>query len=247
MGVRLSSSARAAVFAPLDPAGRAESVARRLADAMALGLLHDGEQLPSETELAERFGVAVVTVREALTSLREDGLLLTRRGRGGGSFVQAPSDPATLVLTARVRQLGLPQLVDLADHYAAITGAAAALAARRAGPDDVTRLDELATLLADPADPGQVRRAEGQFHLELAAAAQSPRLTRAEIELQAQVAPVFWLAHTTASVRRQAGVRHGEIAAAVRAGDIARARVGAEDHVRDLLLEVRRLRTAGPR
>jgi DNA-binding FadR family transcriptional regulator len=227
VGVRLSSSARAAVFAPLDPAGRAESVARRLADAMALGLLHDGEQLPSETELAERFGVAVVTVREALTSLREDGLLLTRRGRGGGSFVQAPSDPATLVLAARVRQLGLPQLVDLADHYAAITGAAAALAARRAGPDDVTRLDELATLLADPADPGQVRRAE--------------------IELQAQVAPVFWLAHTTASVRRQAGVRHGEIAAAVRAGDIARARVGAEDHVRDLLLEVRRLRTAGPR
>ena len=44
----LSSRARSAVFSPLEPTGRAEAVTRRLSDAIALGLLRDDEQLPSE-------------------------------------------------------------------------------------------------------------------------------------------------------------------------------------------------------
>src|SRR5689334_24948820 len=86
----ISHSARSAMFAPLDQVGRAEAVAARLVDAITLGLLADAEQLPSEAELAAQFGVATVTVREALVSLREQGLVETRRGRGGGSFVRAP-------------------------------------------------------------------------------------------------------------------------------------------------------------
>ncbi len=79
---------RAAVFAPLDVGRRADAVVRRLADGIRLGLLRPGEQLPSESELAESFGVAPVTVREALTTLREQQLVVTKRGRTGGSFVR---------------------------------------------------------------------------------------------------------------------------------------------------------------
>ena len=83
-----SDGGRAAVFAPLDTGRRADAVVRRLADGIALGILAPEEQLPSETELADTFGVSPVTVREALTMLREQGLVATRRGRGGGSFVR---------------------------------------------------------------------------------------------------------------------------------------------------------------
>src|SRR5437016_4283084 len=92
MARRMSHSARSAVFAPLEQTGRAEAVTRRLVDAITLGLLSDAEQLPSESELAGRFGVSTVTVREALVALRQLGLVETRRGRGGGSFVRAPAD-----------------------------------------------------------------------------------------------------------------------------------------------------------
>ena len=71
---------RAAVFAALDTGRRAAAVVRRLADGIALGILAPDEQLPSETELADTFGVSPVTVREALTILREQGLVATRRG-----------------------------------------------------------------------------------------------------------------------------------------------------------------------
>ena len=81
------------LFAPLDEGGRAETVARRLAKAIRLGLLLDGERLPAESHLAGQFGVSTVTLREALASLRQMGLVETRRGRRGGSFVRAPDDP----------------------------------------------------------------------------------------------------------------------------------------------------------
>lgn len=46
-----------------------------------------GYRLPSERELAEEFGVARMTVRQALDQLQLDGLIGRKRGRSGGSFV----------------------------------------------------------------------------------------------------------------------------------------------------------------
>src|SRR6478735_5156555 len=122
---------RAAVFAALETGRRADAVVRRLADGIALGLLSPNEQLPSETELADTFGVSPVTVREALTILREQGLVVTRRGRGGGSFVRDVRGSAS-ALHERLRAVSPSELRDLADHYVAVTGTAALLAADRA-------------------------------------------------------------------------------------------------------------------
>lgn len=238
---RLSRGARAAVFAPLDPLGRAEVVTRRLSDAIALGLLHDSEQLPSETALAEQLGVSTVTVREALTVLRQRGLVETRRGRAGGSFVRAPDDAAVAVLRTRVRELSLGDVRDLCDHYAAVSGTAARLAADRASPDDVHRMDHGTDLLAAAGDAGGSRRAEGQFHVELAAAAQSARLTREEISLQTEVAPLLWIGYDDEATRREVVTQHREITAAVTRGDGAAARAAAETHVVDAFRRLSRL------
>ena len=106
-----SDGGRAAVFAALDTGRRADAVVRRLADGIALGILAPDEQLPSETELADTFGVSPVTVREALTILREQGLVATRRGRGGGSFVRDVHDvrgDGAALRTARAAAGGEP-------------------------------------------------------------------------------------------------------------------------------------------
>ena len=116
-----SDGGRAAVFAALDTGRRADAVVRRLADGIALGILAPDEQLPSETELADTFGVSPVTVREALTILREQGLVATRRGRGGGSFVRDVRDVlgdgrgAASALHERLRAVSPSELRDLAD------------------------------------------------------------------------------------------------------------------------------------
>src|SRR5215217_3288262 len=105
MPSHLPSSARHAVLAPLDRRGRVAAVERRLADAISVGVFGDGDQLPSEAELAAQLGVATVTLREALVGLRRTGMVQTRRGRNGGTFVHAPVETAEARLLARLREL----------------------------------------------------------------------------------------------------------------------------------------------
>lgn len=247
-GASLQLGPYAAVFAPLDAAGRAQAVTRRLGDSIAFGLLPDASPLPPESDLAERFGVATTTVREALSTLRADGLIRTRRGRGGGSFVCAPVDGGRAALLDRLRRTGIGEWRDLADHYATVSGGCARLAADRADDADIARLQELAARPMRP-DRAGVQRLEGQFHVDLAATAQSARLTREEMALQGELGPLLWLAHTQAGSLSRARERHTAIAAAVGDGDAERARGEAEAHVgelfgavRSMVLEARRSR-----
>ena len=237
----LALGAYAAVFAPLEAQGRADAVARRLGEAITLGLLPDGSPLPSESDLADRFGVATVTVREALGALRQDNLIRTRRGRGGGSFVCTPADGGQQALVARLGRMGLGELRDLADHYAAICGMSAQLAALRADAEDVRRLRGLGAAGREALTGTARWRAEGNFHLELAAAAQSARLTREEMALQSEVGMLLWHAHAQAEPDGQSADRHTELVDRIAAGDAGGARHSAESHVEEMFSAVRAL------
>src|SRR4249920_936294 len=98
--------ARAVVFSPIGGQGLVEQAVRRLGEAIGLGLLEVGERLPSEPELAERLGIAPMTLRQALAILREAGYVETQRGRGGGTFVRRAAPPAP-VRKARERLASL--------------------------------------------------------------------------------------------------------------------------------------------
>lgn len=50
-----------------------------------------GDRLPSEPELIERFGMAKGTIREAMRILEAQGLVKSRTGPGGGTFVHEVS------------------------------------------------------------------------------------------------------------------------------------------------------------
>jgi DNA-binding FadR family transcriptional regulator len=190
----VSGDARNAVFAPVaDGSARREVVARRLGGAIALGLIGDGEQLPSEQELATSLNVSTVTLREALADLRAKGLVVTRRGRGGGSFVRTSAQALAILSRERHAELAATDLRELGDVHAAVAGAAARLAALRGSAREVERLGDLAARMADADDDVALRRLDGRFFIELAAAAQSVRLTRQEIDLQGELAQLSWV------------------------------------------------------
>ncbi|MFD5225181.1 FadR/GntR family transcriptional regulator [Microbacterium sp. NPDC058342] len=179
------------LFQPIGDEGRAELVERRLVDAIHRGHLRAGERLPSESELARSFGVAPVTVREALLTVRGMGLIVTRRGRHGGSFVVEDADPlafarAELARTSRIA------LRDLGAHYAAITAAAVRLAARRADPTETSRVRQRLERL-DDLDVDQQRRVLDDVQVELVSLSQSARLTREQMRLQAEFSPYLRL------------------------------------------------------
>jgi GntR family transcriptional repressor for pyruvate dehydrogenase complex len=218
------------VFAPLDEGGRAGTVARRLAQAITLGLLLDGERLPAETQLASQFGVSPVTLREALAELREAGLVETRRGRRGGSFIHAPDGAQAAQLTGQLRQLSLHELRDIGDHRAAVAGAAARLAAQRALARDVATLREHVGRLRAAGTLTERRRADARIHIEIAAVAQSPRLTREEMNLWSEVGDLVWLPVTSDQIDEVTS-EHDALVEAIGQQDDERARRLAEQHV----------------
>ncbi len=67
-------------------AGSDRAVYRQIADhlrtAIARQRLREGEQLPSETQLMEHYGVARMTIRSALRLLQDEGLIVSEHGRG---------------------------------------------------------------------------------------------------------------------------------------------------------------------
>ncbi|MFM9878313.1 MAG: FadR/GntR family transcriptional regulator [Rhodoglobus sp.] len=211
--IRSTTAARAAVFAPLAGGGRAELVAQRLTDAIELGLLAHGERLPSETEMARQFGVATVTTRDALEALRERGLVETRRGRDGGSFVLSDGS-RTARVDRRVKALSRVELRDMGAYYSAIAATSAELAADRSTPEDIRHL--LATIDAtDAAVEASSRRGEGTFRLEVAALSQSARLVREELRLQAEFAPLLWLCLRDESHRLRSRESHLAVVQAI--------------------------------
>jgi GntR family transcriptional regulator len=63
-----------------------EEVRHQLSDEMTNGTYAPGEKLPSEPELAQRYGISRPTLREILSGLERDGLI--RRVHGVGTFVK---------------------------------------------------------------------------------------------------------------------------------------------------------------
>ena len=242
----MASSALATVrartlFAPLDEGGRAGTVARRLVQAITLGLLLDGERLPAESQLARQFGVSPVTLREALAMLRDMGLVQTRRGRQGGSFVRAPAGTQAAQVEAMLRLLSVHELRDIGDHRAAVAGAAARLAAQRAQDGDVATLREHTGRLHAAQSRTERRRADARVHIEIAAAAQSPRLTRQEMDLWSEVGDLIWLPVTGDQVA-VVTAEHEELVDAIGRAGPDQARRLAEQHVRGETERLIRLR-----
>lgn len=77
-----------------------EETVERILQTIRLGLMHSGDQLPPERELALMLDVSRDTVRDATSSLAEAGYLVIRRGRYGGTFI-ADEIPAGAVKIGR--------------------------------------------------------------------------------------------------------------------------------------------------
>ncbi len=220
-------------FDRLPEGSRMDAVTDRLRQAIALGVLRNSARLPSESDLASRLGVSTLTLRESLGVLRHQGLIETRRGRGGGSFVRLGASARERLVGERLRSMSLDELRDLRDYQSAVSGRAAALAAERAPGASIERLRHGVEAQRTSSDGEESVRADAAFHVEIARLSHSARLTRAELTAQGDLAPLLWLGRAGAWEPSASADAHLAILTAVRERDPVRARVLAEQHVQD--------------
>jgi GntR family transcriptional regulator, transcriptional repressor for pyruvate dehydrogenase complex len=206
----------AAVFGPVQAPTTFEETVERLGTAIRLGLLAAGSRLPPERELSEQLGISRSTLRHAITTLTQSGHLVSLRGRAGGTFV-ADAPPLAeaqeaIALEGRWR--------DLLDFRIAIEAGAALLAAERAQPAALARMQEhVDTMDAALEDFTAYRHADVFFHLGLAEAAQSARLLAAMTEVQGQMSELIGHIAHPAPVLARSNEQHAEIVAALERGD----------------------------
>lgn len=207
-----------------------QDIADRIATMIAEGGYPPGARLPGERELAERFEVSRVTVREAEIALQATGLI--RIKTGAGVFVaDAPAADA----------LALPDVsaFELTEARSLFESEAAALAAPIIAADQLERLDTLLAAMADDKDEVRLTETDREFHMTIASASGNKAiihvietLWRMRTEL-----PAIETAHQSVC-RNDAAARQREHAAIVRAlhaRDPAGARLAMRQHFSRLL------------
>jgi DNA-binding FadR family transcriptional regulator len=220
------------IYRTLPALERADTIAQRISTAISLGMLREGERLPAESELSDMFGVAGATLRDALASLRDQGIVETRRGRSGGTFVVKAPPAARDLMRRYLAETSIAELRDLGDEHAAIAAATVRLACGRADPQDVDRLEQLARAQAKAETPEARARADSRFHIELAVAAQSPRLMGSEIRLQGEISQILWTPLAGEFDVEAVAAEHLQLVHAVRHDDPDTAQRLALEHTR---------------
>ena len=158
---------------PLKRSNLSDEIIQRIQDLIRNESLKPGDRLPTEIELAEKFGVGRSTVREAVRALAALGMIdRSKRGTfisdgkpGGGG-----EDPILL----RTRILKDCELTDLLEWRRILEGEICSLAAQRATDEDIEQIRSALEEMERAARENTVTNfilADASFHLVIAEAA----------------------------------------------------------------------------
>lgn len=199
------------------------------------GTPEPGAPLPSQAVLAEELGVSRLTVREALETLRERGVVRVVHGRG--TFV-APVDEWTDVdaISRAVGRSGPAE--DVAMHVLEVRrmieiGAAGACATRRS-EEDAAGLDALLAAMREADAAGDVDRfvtLDMSFHATVLRGCHNPFLPVVYDPLMRILRETRTQTSLVPEIRRHAIDFHAAIADAVRRGDPVAARAAMTAHM----------------
>jgi DNA-binding FadR family transcriptional regulator len=118
-----------------------EEIAEQIRNELSTRRLRAGDRLPPERALAEQFGVSRNTLREALRSLENAGLLRLQKGAAGGAFVRESTGEAIVTGLRDMFHLGAIQPEHLTEARVMIESIVVRTACERAGAEDLAALN----------------------------------------------------------------------------------------------------------
>lgn len=198
----------------------ADQIYGRVLELIAAGQIAEGDKLPSEHQISQRFSVSRPVVREALARLRDDGIIVARHGIG--SFVRRRPPQGLIDYAGADDVAGLMRCMEA---RLAVEPAAARFAALRATPDDLARIEaalaELERVMRARAPLSEVDFA---FHMAIARASGNEIFTRMLETTRKQMLAAIGVAQSLTRIGTDARIEtviteHRQIAEAIRARD----------------------------
>ena len=210
-------------FPSIVTASLARQIAESLREMILSGKLKIDERLPTEDELAVRFGVSRPTIREALKRLAAENLIQSRRGPGG-TLVKRPSldDVSTRFAEAMRLLAGLGEFKPEAifEARSELESLCCRLAAKRRKKAD---LDNMRAELTQQRDPKlsdeEFCASDVRFHRVLVEATQNPILQCVLFAISEALQPITNLALYRFRDRKVVCDQHQRLIKALDTGD----------------------------
>ena len=204
--------------------GLSAQIAAQIREAILNGALVVDERLPSEAELAERYGVSRPTVREALKRLAAQNMIRSRRGPSGGAFVHkfswSEAHEALVTTTRLLVGMNAIDPRDVVEARTAMQNACLPLAcARRTDAHLAAMRAEIeAQRMAGVADE-DFCDSDVRFHRAVAEAAGNPMLSFQLAGAIEAMQPLLNMITFRSRDRAEIAARHEAIAGAIEARD----------------------------
>jgi GntR family transcriptional repressor for pyruvate dehydrogenase complex len=183
-----------------------ERIADTIRGQIVAGELREGDRLPNERGIAERFGVSRPVVREAIKALTNDGLVQVRQG--SGTYVANGTSAALgnsfgLALSVGSSHQNLRDLVEIREI---LEPSIAALAAQRAEPADLAAIQAaIERMDISFEDVDAFIAADHDFHLAIAKATHNPLIATLLYpvvdQLNEQRKRIFFVVHSAADAQ----------------------------------------------
>jgi GntR family transcriptional repressor for pyruvate dehydrogenase complex len=162
------------LYLPVQTERLYQRIVAQIEHRIVAGELKVGDQLPSERELAEQFGVSRIAVREAVKALRAKGLVEVMPGRG--TFITNGTEGVLRHSFGLLMRFGSTDgSANLVEVREILEPELAALAATRITDEQLAALSEAVGIMDKALDDADVFvEADLDFHLALAQATQNP-------------------------------------------------------------------------
>ena len=156
-----------------------EDVVAQIRTQIGAGMLREGDRLPAERELATQLGVSRTTIREALRTLENAGVVVLKKGVTGGAFIHSGSGDTVTRALADLYRLGSVRPAHLTEARLILGREVARLACERYDDEDLQALEQNILKTRQAADrEDHVLRANTnlEFHKLMALATKNPIL-----------------------------------------------------------------------
>lgn len=216
-----------------------DHIEEQIIDLVVTGEFKPGDRLPAERELAQRYGVARGSVRQAVLALELDGVLDIRMSSGiyiaEQGVKQAYRRPA-------MRTGGMPPL-DVLQARRAVEGETAALAAGHAGAEDIALVRAAFEELSEHESRYDLRHpADRKFHAAIAVASGNKALAMIVQDLWEMQRGKLYMRmedhFASVGMRDNAVADHEKILNCIEAGDSYRARAAMHQHLDRLYMNL---------
>ena len=164
-------------FAAISPARAVDEIATQIRGMVASGRLKPGDKLPSERELSQLLQVSRNTLREALRTLENAGLVEMRKGASGGAFVQSGSAGVIITGLSDLYHLGAISPQQLTEARIWLSDLVVRIVCERATEEEFQALDanvEAATRAHEGGRFDERQKLHREFHVILARATRNP-------------------------------------------------------------------------